>query len=122
MLLTVAPWINLALHSAGLQGSASKAARLARDASVILGGVLRGRVRFIFLYFVVLPPTVWWAFYGAASLYGLVFGQGDVNSSSVFAWGSLVVYLATLGLSWRDVVRRLRQPTLPNVASSDPHD
>lgn len=73
-----------------------------------LGGVLRGRVRFILLAFVAVPVALWWAFFGAASLYGLVFGQGDVNSSLVFAWGSLVVYLASLGLSWRDVVRRLR--------------
>lgn len=65
------------------------------------------RIRFVLIYFILLPPAMWFGFYGAAMVYHWMTGRGGPDSATLTAWGAVVTYLVTLLLNWRQVWRRL---------------
>lgn len=65
------------------------------------------RVRFVLIYFVLLPPVLWFGFYGGTIAYHWATGRGGLDSATLMAWGAIVVYAITLLSNGKQVWKRL---------------
>ena len=65
------------------------------------------RLRFILLYFALVPAASWLVFYTGSMVYFWITGRGGPDSAFQMACGGVLTHVFVLLLNWKQVLRRL---------------